>query len=164
MSSFMDFMNDYIFGPLNVLDRGEGMIKRLIYRDTAVKFSILKIAKGGTHTRADVQAILDRYGVATFGHTHDGTCQHFLVKNRQAVWAEYLLLQSGVDLQNSPIDPKNYGYPSQHPDGWMPTPWSEQHRDADSPNQPHKESFDNREKSISINSQIDRIMDWLDSV
>lgn len=164
MNSFMDFMNDFIFGPLNIIDRGEGLIKRMVYRDTAVKFSILKIAKGGTHTRADVQAILDRYGVVTFGHTHDGTCQHFLVKSRQAVWAEYLLLNAGVELQNPPVDPRNYGYPSKHPDGWMPTPWSEKERSDTPHGQPLQASTENSKQSLGINAQIDQIMNWFNSL
>ncbi len=122
----MDLLDDFVFGPLNLINRAEGLLRLLIYRDSGVRFAILREDKGGLHSLAQVRTILKRYGVVLFGCTHDAQCIYFTVKKRQADWAEYLLLHAGVALHNPPINPRNLTYATQRPAGWMPRPWSEQ--------------------------------------
>ena len=163
MANVFDVLDD-ILGPLNVIDRMEGLVKRAIYRDTAVKFTILRPRKGGNHTRDDVRIILEKYGVATFGHTHDGKHINFLVKSRQAAWAEYLLLNAGVDLQNPAIDPNNSRGLEQKPPGWMPTPWSEQQSSDHPSNASGKIPVENEEQGRSMGSQFDKVLDRINSI
>lgn len=162
MGKFMDFMDDFVFGPINFINRAEGIIKQKAYRDTAVKFSILRIDKGGTHTRGEVRAIIKKYEVPAFGTTHDSKCLHFLVKNRQAAWAEYVLLHAGIELQNPPVNPKNYEYVRQHESGWMPTAWEDQKGNVDSANVSKQRPAGVKTQSSGLNSQLDRIIDWID--
>lgn len=125
MANFIDLLDDYVFGPLNLVDLIEGIVRLTAYRDSGVRFSILRLDRGGKYSRPEVRAILKKYGIASFGISHDSQCLHFLVKRRQAKWAEYLLLHAGVELQNPPVNPNNARYYGQHEPGWMPKPWSE---------------------------------------
>lgn len=127
----MDLLDDLIFGPLNLINRTEGWLKLLSYHDSGYRFAIPRQDKGGRHSLSHVREILKRYGISTFGCTHDSKSIYFLVKRRQAVWTEYLLLQAGIELNNPPVDPHNAGYKEKHPPGWMPKPWSEQNPEND---------------------------------
>lgn len=53
------------------------------------------------------------------------TPRPFVVKRKQAVWAEYLLCRAGVPLACDLLDPRNAEYPEQHPVDSMPVPWTE---------------------------------------
>jgi hypothetical protein len=121
----MDLLDDLVFGPLNLINRAEGWLKLLFYHDAGVRFAIPRQDKGGQHSLANVRELLARYGIASFGCTHDARCIYFLVKKRQAAWAEYLLLHAGVELRNPPVDSRNAHLVARHPPGWLPTPWSE---------------------------------------
>jgi len=123
--SLMDLLDDYIFGPLNYVDRLEGLLKALYYQDTGVRFAIPRKGKGGKHTLQDVSQILQQYGIPIFCRTHDSKNMYFRVKKRQAAWAEYLLLNAGIELNHPLVDPRNINYAASHPPGWMPTPWAE---------------------------------------
>ncbi|MCB0145853.1 MAG: hypothetical protein KDE50_38570, partial [Caldilineaceae bacterium] len=100
MHKLMDLIDDYLFVPLDIITYAERSIKQRHYRDQGVKFSILKINRGGQHTQNDVKRILDKYHVTHFGWKPDSRCIHFMLKRKQASWGEYLLLLAGVDLQN----------------------------------------------------------------
>ena len=102
MSKFMDFMDNVIFGPANLINRVEGQVKLVAYNDTGERFSVQRVDKGGTHTRGAVQSILKEYGIVTFGETHDATYLHFLVKSRQAKCTNYLLDRAGVKTKQEP--------------------------------------------------------------
>lgn len=73
-----------------------------------------------------VEKLLRRYGVRVWGRRVAGNQRSFLVKQSQAVWAEYILCRAGVPLFGPLLDPRNALYPGQHPDATMPTPWTEQ--------------------------------------
>ena len=124
--AIMDLLDDLIFGPLNIIDRLEGLLKATRYQERGYRMTIPRVDKGGRHSLAAVQQLLQQYGVVTYGHTHDGQSIHFSVKKRQARWAEYLLLHAGVELTSATFDERNPGYVDMHEAGWMPTPWSEQ--------------------------------------
>jgi hypothetical protein len=113
----IDFLDDFLLGPFNLIDRLEGLIRLAARRDTGVRFAILRMDKGGKHTRPEVRRMLRRYGVATFGITHDATNLYFLVGSRQAKWAAYLLDSAGIEYTR--------GVRNRTPtNGKMPVPWS----------------------------------------
>lgn len=176
MGQFMDFMDDFVFGPLNLITRAEGLVKQQIYHDTAVKFSILRIDKGGIHTQNDVKRILDKYQIPAFGWTHDSRCLHFLIKSRQANWTEYLLLLASIQLQNPPVNPKNLDYVKRHPPGWMPPAWADQANADDQidDDQPLEQSYRNEDEQVDeidndrqapeIRAPLSRLFHWLDTL
>lgn len=76
-------------------------------------------------TGYQVEKTLRRYGVRVWGRKSRGTQRSFLVKQDQAVWAEYVLCRAGVPLCGVLLDPRNAQYPGQHPESTMPVPWTE---------------------------------------
>lgn len=134
MSRILDFIDDYIFGPLDLITYAGRVAKQTVYQDTAIKFSILKIRKGGVHTQNDIIRILEPYKVHPFAWKPDSQHIHFWIKGKQANWAEYLLLHAGVELKNPLVNPKNPEYVKRHPPGWMPPAWTDRdmsHADID---------------------------------
>ncbi len=129
----MDLLDDYFFGPLNVIGKSERLLRGMVYRDVGYKLSIQRSDKGGDHTVGQVQNILNQYGVVIYSHTHDSQNMHFCVKERQARWAEYLLLNAGVDVTSPLFDQRNPSYAASHEPGWMPTPWSEKGKERAEP-------------------------------
>lgn len=124
--SVMDFLDDFIFGPLNYFDRLEGLVRGAIYRDLGYQMAVLYPDRGGRHTRDEVEALLRHYGIAVYGRTHDAQHMYFRVKKRQARWAEYLLLHANVALTSPTFDQRNQGYLAKHEAGWMPKAWADQ--------------------------------------
>lgn len=124
--SIMDFLNDFVTGPLNVIDKIEGVISGVRYGDMGHQFAIRRGEKGGQHNLVEVEHILRKYGIAVYGRGHDSQRVYFRAKNRQAEWAEYVLLRAGVELLSSPVESRNAGWASGHVG--MPTPWSERKR------------------------------------
>jgi len=131
--SIMDFFND-LLGPLNYIDRIEGLLRGIIYQDMGHRFAVLFADRGGRHSCQEVEALLKRYGIVMYGRMHDAKHFYFLVKKRQAEWAEYLLVHANVAVTSPPINPKNAEYAASHEPGWLPKPWSEQ--DKDHPDDP----------------------------
>ena len=121
--SAMDLFDD-LFGPLNLVDIVEGIVRGLIYGDMGYGFAVRRGDKGGQHSLRDTNEILKGYGVDTFWYGFDSQKMYFRVKNRQARWAEYVLLHAGVELLNPSFDHRNAGYAASHAPGWMPRPWS----------------------------------------
>ncbi len=124
MSSLLDFMDDFVLGPLNLLDWIEGFANAAIYQDFGYEFAIPRSDKGGAWTLNEMRCLLASYGVATYGRRFDSLNMYIRVKNRQARWAEYVLLHAGVELLNPSFDQRNAGYVAKHAPGWMPRPWS----------------------------------------
>lgn len=123
--SIMDLLDDFVFGPFNLIDRAEGLLSGIRYKDMGRQFAIPRVDKGGPFTLAEIEDLLARYGVAVYGRTHDANHMYFHVKKRQARWAEYLMLHAGVELCNATVDERNPCYAASHETGWMPRPWSE---------------------------------------
>lgn len=88
-----------------------------------------------------VEKILRRYGIRIWGRKMAKNQRSFLVKQSQAIWAEYILCRAGVPLISPLLDPRNVIYPAQHPGASMPTPWTE--------------------KGIPATSFVDHLCDWL---
>jgi hypothetical protein len=122
----MDFLDDFVMGPLNLIDRAEGLLSGLRYGDTGHQFAILRTDKGGAHTLDECEEMLRKRGIAVFGRTHDARHMYFKVKNRQAVWAEYTLMRAGVDLQSPPVEGRNAGWASKH--SGPPPAWADRKR------------------------------------
>lgn len=136
---------DDLLGHLNYIDRIEGWVMSLRHGDydqarknglagfVAELVSSLfmtnthtfAIPRAGAHSLNEVEALLKKYGIPIFGRTHDARCMYFHVKQRQARWAEYLLVQAGVQLESATFDSRNAAYPARHAPGWMPPAWSE---------------------------------------
>lgn len=93
----------------------------------------------------DVEMMLRQYGIRVWGREVDNPDEiAFLVKRRQAVWAEYILCRAGVPLTCQLLDPRNTEYREQHPYGSMPTPWNEH--------------------GIGAHSLVDHVVDWIDAL
>jgi hypothetical protein len=72
-----------------------------------------------------VEKLLRRYGIRVWGRRINGEVRSFVVKRKQAVWAEYILCRAGVPLACPLLDPRNAAYPDEHPVDSMPIPWTE---------------------------------------
>jgi hypothetical protein len=129
VQALIDFIETFILGPLNYIDRIEGLFKATWYRDSGHRFAIPRIDKGGKYSLSEAEELLGRYRIAVYCRTYDANNRYFRVKKRQARWAEYLLLHAGVELRGAPFDARNAHYVTQHPVGWLPKPWSAQGTD-----------------------------------
>jgi len=128
--SLMDLLDDFILGPLNWVDRLEWLVRGALYGDFGAKFAIPRADKSENDapTLNEVERLLKRYGIAVYGRTHDSRNMYFHVKNRQARWAEYILLHAGVKLRNPTVDSRNAGYLARHAPGWMSEAWADRKR------------------------------------
>ena len=86
------------------------------------------VAREGEFSGWEVEQLLKQYGVVIWGRGFDSEHIYFSVKPEQANWAEYLLKRKGVAVTTAPYKPLNDLYPQRHPEGSMPTPWSEKKR------------------------------------
>lgn len=163
MQSIIELIETFVLGPLNYLDRLEGLFKTAVYSDSGHQFTIPRIDKGGRYSLREVEALLNRYGIAVYWRTYDGKHRYFRVKKRQAVWAEYLMLHAGVELQGPLLAPKNAHYVAEHPAGWMPKPWSarEEERKDDTPEQaaddPHSTT---QSQTNTVTSLFQQFVEW----
>ncbi|MCB0105537.1 MAG: hypothetical protein KDE53_06505 [Caldilineaceae bacterium] len=104
------------------------------------RFSFLR---AGDFSGADVEKLLRQYGIRIWGRELDHPEElAFLVKKRQAHWAEYLLCRAGVPLTCTLLDPRHAQIRNQHLANSMPTPWTE--------------------RGIGPHSLVDHVVDWLD--
>ena len=126
MNDLMDILDDYILGPFNLIDRVEGLLSAIRYRDAGHQFTIRRMDKGGSHSLNECEAMLRVYGIAVYGRTHDATHMYFHTKRRQADWAEYVLLSAGVELVGEPVNPRNAATAGSR--SAMPTPWATNRR------------------------------------
>ncbi len=86
--------------------------------------------------------LLRQYGIRVWGREVGNADEiAFLVKQKQAVWAEYVLCRAGVPLTGTLLDPRNEQYRYHHAPNSMPTPWSA--------------------KGIGPHSLVDHVVDWL---
>ena len=58
----------------------------------------------------DIERLLRRHGVKTWGRGFTRDSLYFYVKLRQANWAEYLLLRRGIPVHSPDINPLNRVY------------------------------------------------------
>ena len=72
----------------------------------------------------EIERLLKRHGVRIWGRGVNGRELFFRVKRRQANWAEYLLLRSGVPLTSTPFNPRNWEYAKRYAPGSEPPTWT----------------------------------------
>ncbi len=126
------------FGP-DLPDWLDGLFGQLLHGPMH-RFSF---SKNAGFSGSDVEHLLRQYGVRVWGREMDDPAElALLVKQRQAIWAEYVLCRAGVPLTCKLLDPRNAGYSATKPAGSMPTPWTE--------------------TGIGAHTLIDHLVDWLD--
>lgn len=99
------------------------------------------IHRAGDFSGAEVEMLLRRYGIRIWGREANDKELALLVKQSQAVWAEYILCRAGVPLTNQLLDPRNAGYRERHDPGTMPVPWDE--------------------RGVGPHSLVDHVVDWM---
>ncbi|MEZ4638991.1 MAG: hypothetical protein R2856_29195 [Caldilineaceae bacterium] len=57
--SIMDFLDDYIMGPLNVIDHLEGFFSGIRYGDMGHQFAIPRVDKGGPMSLNEAEDLLN---------------------------------------------------------------------------------------------------------
>ena len=91
---------------------------------------------------AEIEMLMRQYGIRIWGREMRDEDEHaFLVKRRQAVWAEYLLCRAGVPLTGPLLDPRNAQYVQRHERGSLPDPW--------------------QARGIGAHSFVDHAVDWI---
>lgn len=117
----MDFLDNYVFGPMNLINRISGWLHGAFYGDMGHTFKVKFSDRGGKHSVDEVEAMLKLYGIAYFGRTHDANHFYFKVKKRQAEWAEYIMLRADVALVGERFSANN----AKVQPGKRPKPWAE---------------------------------------
>lgn len=139
MEKLLDFLDLF-----NVIDRLEGFFARFEHADwrgAAEKsggFGVLgeaaRSASGANAwsfhvprdcgwTGSEIETYLNKYGIIVWGRRATGSELHFSVKERQANWAEYLLLRRGIPLNGKTFNDHNPEYGSAHAPGDAPPAW-----------------------------------------
>jgi len=113
-------MNPGDFDLINPLD---GLLGRAVHG----KMHRFTFRADGEFSGYEVEKLLRRYGIRIWGREMaEGEDRAFLVKQRQAVWAEYLLCRAGVPLTCKLLDGRNESYRQRHAPQSMPEPWTRQ--------------------------------------
>ena len=92
----LDFLDDYLFGPFNWIERVFGFAHRLRKPSrggrfgATVRIAVLRLDKGGKLPFRRVTDHLRHYGVATFDHGYDAQYHYFRVRKTQAKFAAWL--------------------------------------------------------------------------
>ncbi len=130
-----------IFAQMDLLNPLDGQFGRL-FNGPMHRFTFR--ADGG-FSGLEVEKMLRRYGIRVWGREMaDSEERALLVKQSQAVWAEYLLCRAGVPLTCQLLDPRNDTYRYHHSQDTMPVPWT-QH-------------------GVGAHSFVDHIVDWIDKL
>lgn len=134
----MDFFDDF-FGPLNIIDHLEGFIRGVAYGD------VLPHRIALPHPECDwwennpgapfwnltgMRAVLHTYHVYTYQIGFDDREIWCHVPNKQARWAEYVLLRAGCPFQSDTVDSRNVAWASNPAHGGlMPARWDDRERE-----------------------------------
>jgi hypothetical protein len=134
---------------LNVIDRLEGIISSFLNadwkgasRDAGLAGILDELARTLTASNrwrivvpracewsgAEIERYLAHYGIAIWGRGFAGDDIYFSVKERQANWAEYLLLRRGIPISGPLFNPQNAVYGQQHAPGDAPPAWADHKR------------------------------------
>ena len=115
MSKLLDMIGKMDF--LNPLDGAIGRTRNgPMHRFT--------FATGTGFTGKDAELVLRRYHIPIWGREmNDPTERAFLVKEEQAVWAEYVLANAGCPLTSKLLTSSNQALINQGRERKMPTPW-----------------------------------------
>ncbi len=139
-----------VFDAFNWMDRLEGLVSSLIFANWkgAVRSSgaagiaietartlaganawSIRIARNGDWTGGDAERLLKHYGVRLW--CRRVTSKHFIltVEERQANWAEYLLLRRGMPVEGRLFNPDNQRYALKYAPGDQPPAWADRGRE-----------------------------------
>lgn len=123
---------------IDIIDPIDGWFGRLLYGPMH-RFSFVR---QNEFSGIEVEHLLRKYGIRVWGReVTDAEEISFLVKRKQAIWAEYILCRAGVPLTCQLLDPRNAQYQQRHAPKTMPTPWDE--------------------RGIGPISFVDHVVDWL---
>jgi hypothetical protein len=107
----------------DLINRIDGLQGQLVHG----KLHRFTFLRAGDFTGADVEMTLRRYGIRVWEREVSDPDEIALsVKQRQAVWAEYILCRAGVLLTSELLDKRNSYYRDLHHPNSMPRPWNEQ--------------------------------------
>ena len=141
MSMLLDILDIF-----NVIDRLEGFLARFAHADwagasersggagmlsefgrTAVGSNswTFRVPHNCGWTGTDIERYLNKYGIIVWGRRVTGNYLHFSVKERQANWAEYLMLRRGIPLVGRTFNELNPGYGLAHAPGDAPPAWAD---------------------------------------
>jgi len=124
---------------IDIIDPVDGWFGRL-FHGPMHRFSF---TRQSDFSGIEVEHLLRKYGIRVWGRVvTDAEDVSFLVKRKQAIWAEYILCRAGVPLTSPLLDPRNAHYQERHAADTMPTPW--------------------HERGIGPHSVVDYLIDWLD--
>jgi hypothetical protein len=160
MGNWTDFI-----ALFDVIDRVEGVVSSFIHADwkgasskgpAGITSELGRTLTGANRWRiwvdrragwsgVEIERFLRKYGVVIWDRGFVGDSYFFCVKERQANWAEYLLLRRGIPITGSIYNQDNQLYGGQHAPGDAPPAWA----DGARPRPELPRSF------------VDRLSDWL---
>ncbi len=144
MPGFLDLMDMF-----NLVDRLEGLMSSLINADwknasrrsggagvvTELGRTLVgantwsfSIPRDAGWTGTSIEQFLKHYGIKVWGRRVTSQHFHFSVEERQANWAEYLLLRRGIPVEGRLFNPQNAAYGRQHAPGDQPPAWADRQR------------------------------------
>lgn len=122
---------------IEIINPLDGLIGRLLHGPMH-RFT-WKIAPG--YSGKDVEMRLRQYGIRVWGREmDDGPDRGLLVRQSQAVWAEYVLCRAGVPLTSPLLNSRHTNIHVEH-GGTMPSPWTS--------------------KGVGARSLVDRLVDLI---
>ena len=83
------------------------------------------VPRSSSWSGAEIERFLRHYGIKIWGRGFAGSSIYFSVKERQANWAEYLLLRRGIPIDGPLFNPQNAIYGAQHTPGDRPSAWAD---------------------------------------
>jgi hypothetical protein len=138
-----------LLDAFNWMDRIEGAVSSLIHADwkgarkhgaVGIPVEFLRTVTGANAWAfhiprssgwygSEAEALLKHYGVRLWGRRV--TSQHSIisVEERQANWAEYLLLRRGIPLEGRLFNPDNQRYAQKYAPGDQPPAWVDRGRE-----------------------------------
>jgi hypothetical protein len=144
MSNWFDFL-----AAFDIIDRVEGIVSSFVHADwkrasrngpAGITAELGRTIAGANRWRiwvdrrsgwsgVEIERFLRKYGVAVWDRGFVGDNYYFSVKERQANWAEYLLLRRGIPITGPVFNQRNPTYGEQHAPGDAPPAWA----DGDNP-------------------------------
>lgn len=90
----------------------------------------IEVPREADWSGAEVERLLWHYRIKVWGRSFTDTTVCFYVKERQANWAEYLLLRRGIPVVGPLYNPANAVYARKYAPGDRPPAWEDKDRSA----------------------------------
>jgi hypothetical protein len=117
------FLSTFRFADWNGAYRRAGFVciaAEILASLAAINCWTIWVQRHAGWSGVEIEALLMRHGVRIWGRGFVGEQIYFRVKQRQARWAEYLLLRRGVPVTSNPHDPRNAKYAERYAPGDEP--------------------------------------------